>query len=515
MAYTLSLTTAGQAKIMQAIATSSAVTLTQIGVGSSVNPLTAASTALGQERYRADVNAQSVVGNVVTVNAIVPANQGGWYIRELGIFDVDGTLIAFSAFPETYKPDPATDDVGVNLTLTASLDVINAASVNVTVASAALALADLSNVEEISARVQVLSGTDAALATEVLALGELAAPTDRAWIRKGDGVTPGGVKVGAPPIGVEFIIRSSDPSAGTNKGGSGAPGAAGANNLAASVDIRGGDGGSNSASGTGVGGAGGSLLAIFRGVPVCIRAGSGGAANGNNNGGRGGDLNVGPNSPGIIRIEAGSGGVAGSGGSAGAGGNISYNFNESTFRIVAGNGGNGGTGASGGIGGNSGPTSTFNFVAGNGGNGGASGETGGNGGNMGSISANGGNGGNGTGGSPGGAGGASGTINVSGSAASGATAGAAGGSITTTANGNRAGGSINTSAGASFAGGSIELSHGGNTLTIRGTAGQFGHRVAVPANSAAAGLVGQWASDDSFFYVYGGTGWRRIAASTF
>lgn len=50
--------------------------------------------------------------------------------------------------------------------------------------------------DAIDARIQVLSGTDAALATEVLALGEIAAPTDGAWLRRGNGVTPGGTKIG-------------------------------------------------------------------------------------------------------------------------------------------------------------------------------------------------------------------------------------------------------------------------------------------------------------------------------
>lgn len=45
---------------------------------------------------------------------------------------------------------------------------------------------------EIDARIQVLSGTDAALATEVLALGEIAAPTDKDYLRRGDGVSEGG-----------------------------------------------------------------------------------------------------------------------------------------------------------------------------------------------------------------------------------------------------------------------------------------------------------------------------------
>lgn len=48
----------------------------------------------------------------------------------------------------------------------------------------------------IDARLQVLTGTDAALANEVLLSGEIAAPTDAMGLRKGDGVTPGGSLVG-------------------------------------------------------------------------------------------------------------------------------------------------------------------------------------------------------------------------------------------------------------------------------------------------------------------------------
>jgi hypothetical protein len=40
-------------------------------------------------------------------------------------------------------------------------------------------------------------------------------------------------------------------------------------------------------------------------------------------------------------------------------------------------------------------------------------------------------------------------------------------------------------------------------------------RVSVPANSSSSGAPGQWSSDDSYFYFYGATGWRRVAGSTF
>lgn len=38
---------------------------------------------------------------------------------------------------------------------------------------------------------------------------------------------------------------------------------------------------------------------------------------------------------------------------------------------------------------------------------------------------------------------------------------------------------------------------------------------AAPGSSAAPGVVGDWFADDNHFYVYGATGWRRVATSTF
>ena len=41
-----------------------------------------------------------------------------------------------------------------------------------------------------------------------------------------------------------------------------------------------------------------------------------------------------------------------------------------------------------------------------------------------------------------------------------------------------------------------------------------GTRVSVPALPSSAGLAGQWAANDTNFYVYGASGWRRAALQT-
>jgi len=55
-----------------------------------------------------------------------------------------------------------------------------------------------------------------------------------------------------------------------------------------------------------------------------------------------------------------------------------------------------------------------------------------------------------------------------------------------------------------------------NPTTAKQTWQLVGTRTAAaPGNSASAGYAGNWFADDSFFYVYGATGWRRVAVAAF
>lgn len=80
------------------------------GNGSEVTPSTA-QTALVNEVARIELNSvKETDANKTTVaaEAIIPADKGGFWIREAGIFTADGVLVAVSQMPVTYKPD--TDD---------------------------------------------------------------------------------------------------------------------------------------------------------------------------------------------------------------------------------------------------------------------------------------------------------------------------------------------------------------------------------------------------------------------
>lgn len=107
--YTI-LTAIGKSKLANAQATGTTVNLTELAVGDSngayYNP-SEDQTALVNEVWRGSINqiyVDSQNSNWVVIEAVIPTDQGGFYIREVGVFDDAGDLIAIGKYPETYKP---------------------------------------------------------------------------------------------------------------------------------------------------------------------------------------------------------------------------------------------------------------------------------------------------------------------------------------------------------------------------------------------------------------------------
>ncbi len=106
-------TNLGAAKFAELVATGQQLILQDFAVGdgngSAYGPV-ATQNALRREMYRAVINSLTVDSNndkQVIIECLIPENSGGWYIRELGIFDEAGDLILVAKYPETYKPSPA------------------------------------------------------------------------------------------------------------------------------------------------------------------------------------------------------------------------------------------------------------------------------------------------------------------------------------------------------------------------------------------------------------------------
>ncbi|RNM21088.1 phage tail protein [Dickeya undicola] len=108
--YMALLTQVGIAKLANATAQGKTLNITQMGVGDgSGNPTMPdpAQTALINEKRRAPLNSLSVDPanpNQIIAEQVIPENEGGFWLREIGLYDVDGDLIAIANCPETYKP---------------------------------------------------------------------------------------------------------------------------------------------------------------------------------------------------------------------------------------------------------------------------------------------------------------------------------------------------------------------------------------------------------------------------
>lgn len=104
------------------------------GNGASYDPADNA-TALVNEQYRGDINSVTVDAdnpNWVLCEMVIPPATGGWYIRETGIFDVDGDLIAIGKYPDTYKP-VLDDGTSTELVIRMVLEIVNADNVTLLV----------------------------------------------------------------------------------------------------------------------------------------------------------------------------------------------------------------------------------------------------------------------------------------------------------------------------------------------------------------------------------------------
>lgn len=76
-----------------------------------------------------DINSKRVVQDEILVEAIIPAELGGFYIREAALFNSADELIAVAKIPETYKPAPEEGSVKA-LSIRFDLKVSNADKVS-------------------------------------------------------------------------------------------------------------------------------------------------------------------------------------------------------------------------------------------------------------------------------------------------------------------------------------------------------------------------------------------------
>lgn len=104
------LTAVGKAKQANADALGIPWTFAQMGVGDAndTDPIPdEQQTHLINERRRAPLNQLSVDPanpNIIVAEQVIPENIGGWWIREVGLYDADGDLVAVANCAPSFKP---------------------------------------------------------------------------------------------------------------------------------------------------------------------------------------------------------------------------------------------------------------------------------------------------------------------------------------------------------------------------------------------------------------------------
>ncbi|EGT3573962.1 phage tail protein [Citrobacter amalonaticus] len=104
------LTNQGAARLANEAALGTKLNLTQMAVGDANGTLPTpdpAQTKLINQKRIAPLNLLTVDPDntsQIIAEQIIPENEGGFWIREIGLYDDDGILIAVANCPETYKP---------------------------------------------------------------------------------------------------------------------------------------------------------------------------------------------------------------------------------------------------------------------------------------------------------------------------------------------------------------------------------------------------------------------------
>ena len=120
--YTL-LTSSGINKLLKTASDGSKIALREIVVSDYEGELSEQTTSIPNEKYRGAINAITIDendNNILDVDAIIPPEVGGFYIKTAGIYCDDGSLFAVARLADTYKPllnEGSSKDITLNFKL--------------------------------------------------------------------------------------------------------------------------------------------------------------------------------------------------------------------------------------------------------------------------------------------------------------------------------------------------------------------------------------------------------------
>ncbi|WP_051874001.1 phage tail protein, partial [Xenorhabdus bovienii] len=104
------LTHAGTSKLENAATSGTKLEITHMAVGDGGGSLpipNVTQSKLINEKHRAEIDVLTIdpkKPNLIIAEQVLPEGQGDWWIREIGLFDKDGTLVAVGNCADLYKP---------------------------------------------------------------------------------------------------------------------------------------------------------------------------------------------------------------------------------------------------------------------------------------------------------------------------------------------------------------------------------------------------------------------------
>lgn len=122
-------------KLTNAELTGEKVKITQMVAGDKGGEPNENQTALKNEVWRGPINKIDKYPNEpawIQIDGVIPAVDGGFYVREVGLVDEDGDLIAISEYPEAYMPT-LSSGAAKDFTITFVIKVSNADTVSLMV----------------------------------------------------------------------------------------------------------------------------------------------------------------------------------------------------------------------------------------------------------------------------------------------------------------------------------------------------------------------------------------------
>ncbi|MEQ5139423.1 phage tail protein [Proteus vulgaris] len=217
------LTVIGANKLAKATALGTTLKITQMAVGDGGGTLPTPDTQqtkLVGEKRRAGLNTLFVDpknDSQIIAEQVIPENEGGYWIREIGLFDDEGSLIAVGNCPETYKPQ-LQEGSGRTQTIRMILTVSHTESVELKVdPSVILATREFVNDAIESASKQTLEEVAKLYATKAelsTGLSKVQKSADDANINANSRV-PSTRKVNNKPLSTDITLTAGDVGAAT------------------------------------------------------------------------------------------------------------------------------------------------------------------------------------------------------------------------------------------------------------------------------------------------------------